>query len=143
MASPNPKLKTKHPKTQIQHYLCCVFTNGHSEQPGYLYSIEHTLRENGSYLKECAAAVMDDNITNFPVFVFHKGEVTWGENITPAGDAEWQIHLTTAEDLIRRGVIELEKAKLFVAGFKSPREFACVLAVAKSEGAHFIFYPYP
>lgn len=121
-----------------------MFNNEHSEQPGYLYSIEHTLRENGGYLKECAAAVMNDNITNFPVFIFHKGEVAWGENITPEGEsAEWQIHLTTAEDLIRRGVIELEKAKLFVAGFKSPRDFACVLALSKTEGAHFIFYPYP
>jgi len=123
-----------------------VFTNEHNdnEQPAYLYSIEHVLRENGAYLKDCAATIMDDNITNFPVFVFHKGEVTWGENITPEGEqAEWQINLTTAEELIRKGIIELEKAKLFVAGFKNPREFACVLAVTKSEGAHFIFYPYP
>jgi hypothetical protein len=121
-----------------------VFTNEHNEQPGYLYSIEHVLRENGTYLKECAGAVMDDLITNFPVFIFHKGEVAWGENVTPEGEqAEWQINLTTAEELIRKGIIELEKAKLFVAGFKNPREFACVLAVTKSEGAHFIFYPYP
>ena len=109
-----------------------------------MYSIEHVLRENGAYLKECAAAVMDDNITNFPVFLFHKGELDWGEDITPEGEsAEWRIHLTTAEDLIRRGIIELEKAKLFVAGFKSPREYACVLALSKTEGVHFIFYPYP
>lgn len=123
-----------------------MFTNEHNEngQPAYLYSIEHVLRENGSYLKECAAAIMDDNITNFPVFIFHKGEVVWGENITPEGEqAEWQISLTTAEELIRKGVIELEKAKLFVAGFKNPRQYACILAVSKSEGAHFIFYPYP
>lgn len=127
------------------YYLCPVFSKEYNdnEQPAYLYSIEHNLKENGDYLKECSAAIMDDNITNFPVFVYHKGELTWGENITPEKNgAEWQINLTTAEDLIRRNVIELEKAKLFVAGFKNPRKFACILALSKEEGAHFIFYPY-
>lgn len=123
-----------------------MFTTEHNDngQLAYLYSIEHALRENATHLKGCAETVMDDNITNFPVFVFHKGEVAWGEDITPEEEsAEWRIHITTAEELIRKQVIELEKAKLFVAGFKNPRQFACVLAVSKTEGAHFIFYPYP
>jgi hypothetical protein len=112
-------------------------------RPEYLFSVEQCLKSNASYLKECALAVLEDEVTHFPVFIFHKGEVTWGENITPDDeDAEWFVHLSTAEELIKRGIIELEKAKLFVAGYKNPRQFACVLAVAKEQGASFIFYPY-
>lgn len=128
-----------------EHYLCPVFKKDHNEQPAFLFSIEHVLKEQADYLKECAGAIMDDLISNFPVFIMHKGEITWGENITGETneDMEWQINLSTAEELIRRNIIELEKAKLFVAGFKNPRAYACILAIDKNEGAHFIFYPYP
>ncbi len=113
------------------------------QKPAYLESIEFILKEHAAYMRECSAGVLDDNITNFPVFIVHKGEIAWGEDIlseTPG--TEWKIHLSTAEELIRRGVIQLEKARLFVTGFKNPREFACILALSKEEGAHFIFYPY-
>ncbi|MCG9910806.1 MAG: hypothetical protein MH137_05830 [Flavobacteriales bacterium] len=120
-----------------------MFKEEEDDRPEYLFSVEQYLKSNASYLKECALAVLEDQVTNFPVFIFHKGEVTWGENITPdAEDTEWFIHLSTAEELIKRGIIELEKAKLFVAGYKNPRQFACVLAVAKEQGVSFIFYPY-
>jgi hypothetical protein len=116
----------------------------HNEKPAYLESISFLLREQGAYMRECSSEVLKNNISLFPVFLIHKGEITWGEDILPeTGDSEWKIHLSTAEELIKKGIIQLEKARVFVAGFKNPEEFACLLAISPNEGAHFIFYPYP
>ena len=116
----------------------------HDEKPAYLESIRFLLREHGAYMRECSKDVLKNNISLFPVFLVHKGEITWGEEIlSETPDSEWKIHMSTAEELIRRGVIQLEKARVFVAGFKNPEAFACLLTISPDEGAHFIFYPYP
>ncbi|MBL0911209.1 MAG: hypothetical protein IBJ09_02465 [Bacteroidia bacterium] len=106
---------------------------------------EAVLQRTWSELQSCAAAILDDNISNFPVFILSRQPVALGENISDRFTEDdldgYFITASTAEDLIKARIIEAEKAKMFVASYKSPRTHACVLAIG-DDGGGFIYFPY-
>lgn len=107
--------------------------------------VESILQNTWSELQGVSAAILDDNISNFPIFVICKTALPLGENIsdrfTEDDRDSFQIMATTAEELIKARIIEAEKAKMFVASYKSPRQFACVLMVSENGGG-FVYFPF-
>lgn len=115
------------------------------DKPAYLESLELIIPACNELLSESSEAIMDDGISDFPIFVFHKGGINLGQDISehaPETASEWYIAASTAEELIKTGIILPEKAKLFVAGYKNPKTHACILAVNEKGDSNFIFYPY-
>lgn len=106
---------------------------------------EAILQRIWSELQSCAAAILDDNISNFPVFILSKQALALGENISERFTDDdldgYQVTASTAEELIKARIIEAEKAKMFVASYKSPRTHACVLAIGE-DGGGFVYFPY-
>lgn len=106
---------------------------------------ESILQRIWSDLQMVSATILDDNISNFPIFVICKTPLALGENISDRLSEDdrdgFQIIASTAEELIKARIIEAEKAKMFVASYKSPRQFACVLMVSDL-GSGFVYFPY-
>ncbi len=115
------------------------------EDNAYLHSLEKELKEHKAMLKETSEAVIRDKITNFPIFVFHKKPFLLGENLLQASKddgIDWNISIVTLEQLIQVGLIPIEKAKLFIANYKNPEKFACVLAIENPNQSFFVYYQY-
>ena len=107
--------------------------------------VESILQNTWSELQGVSAAILDDNISNFPIFVVCKTALPLGENISDRFTEDdldgYQIMASTAEELIKVRIIEAEKAKMFVASYKSPRQYACVLMISENGGG-FVYYPF-
>lgn len=115
------------------------------ERPEFLDSLEEAAAVASDYLKVASEGIISDDISKFPVFVFHQGGIEFGEDITSeasTSETGWFVRATTAEELIKFGIIELEKAKLFIAGYKNPETHACILSVVPPNNIHLIYFPY-
>jgi hypothetical protein len=96
-------------------------------------------------LQSVSSTILDDGLSNFPIFILCKTPLALGENITEQLSEDdldgYQVMASTAEELIKAHIIEAEKAKVFVASYKNPRQFACVLMVSET-GSGFVYFPY-
>lgn len=114
------------------------------EKPDYLESLEKDLKLYKEFIREASETIIQDGVSDYPVFIMHKVPVPFGELILNAEelDAEWSVTATTAEDLIKMGIIQIEKAKQFIANYKPATEQMCLLVLPDVGRANFIFTPY-
>jgi hypothetical protein len=54
----------------------------------------------------------------------------------------WSIFASTTEDLIKAGIIQVDKARFFITQYKPVKEYICLFVVASETEAGFIFVPY-
>lgn len=110
-----------------------------------LKQVEQVLRMRASDMKEASENLIRDEITKYPVFIISQTQVAFGEPLpdsNPATDL-WHVRVVSTEMLIEKGIIPLEKAKNFVASYKSAAAFMCLLVVPEPpERPGFIFAPY-
>lgn len=110
-----------------------------------LEQVAYHLQLHGKTLQDLALQLLSDEVTRFPVFVFSQSPVALGESIPDLSEAQhgWYMKIVTTEQLIEKGVIPLEKAKHFVASFKSPQDYICLLLIPHApQSPQFIFAPY-
>lgn len=114
------------------------------EKPDYLESLEKDLKLYKESIREASETIIQDGVSDYPVFIMHKVPVPLGELILNADelDAEWSVSATTAEDLIKTGIIQIEKAKQFIASYKPAAEQMCLFVLPGDGRANFIFIPY-
>lgn len=108
-----------------------------------LHSLRTDLLMLADSLQEIAAEVVEEGVSNYPVFIAHRHSISIGEPVFTKADVntEWDIHLSTLDELQTKKVIPAEKTASFVANYKDYKKFACVL-VLEPEGANFLFFPY-
>lgn len=116
-------------------------TNMNTEQ---MQLLQEALKVASDAMKDAALGIVEDEISNFPIFIAHKEPVMLGEPLSTGIEkiSDWKLRATTAEELLKIGVIEPDKAKIFVAGYKDFRTHACILAIFSAQDQSFIFYPY-
>ena len=114
------------------------------EKPEYLQSLEKDIQLFKESIREASESIIQDGISSYPVFIAHRIPFFMGEIILDKEEliTEWSISATTAEELIRQGVIQVEKAKFFISNYKPAQEYMCLFVVPSEEEAHFIFIPY-
>jgi hypothetical protein len=114
------------------------------EMPDYLESLEKDLKLYKESIREASETIIQDGVSDYPVFIMHKVPVPIGELILNADelDTEWSVSATTAEDLIKAGIIQIEKAKQFIATYKPATEQMCLLVIPDYKRANFVFIPY-
>ncbi len=94
-------------------------------------------------LGEAADAILDQDVSKYPIFVIHKfDELTLGLSLLQRLEPviHWSIQASTLEELVTKQLIEMEKVDHFRQVFKDPHEYLC-LFVLLDTGAHFIFLP--
>jgi hypothetical protein len=114
--------------------------NGKKESP--LKSLETDLVLFSDSIKEIAEEIIEE-LSKYPIFIAHQHEAKIGELIIDKDElsTDWNIHASTLEEFIEKGIINSEKQEFFKQNYKDPNKFICVFVMVP-EGANFIFYPY-
>lgn len=108
--------------------------------------LQEDLRIYRPQLAEAANTVVDQEVSNYPIFLAYPGEDnTIGVGIpvfsAPTGRGQvWSIHLTTLEELVTRQIVLQDKVDNFREVYKSRQNAICFLIFTDGE-ARFGFVP--
>ena len=108
-----------------------------------LDSLKKDLEYYKPAIKEVSTEVIEKKLSNYPIFVAHQAAVSLGEVILDKNDynTNWTINATVLEELVEKGVIQLNKQDDFKTIYKNPKEYICIFLISE-KGGNFIFYPY-
>jgi hypothetical protein len=114
--------------------------NSRKESP--LKSLETDLVLFSDSIKEIAEDIIEE-LSKYPIFIAHQHEAKIGELIIDKDElsTDWNIHASTLEEFVEKGIINSEKQEFFKQNYKDPSKFICVFVMVP-EGANFVFYPY-
>jgi hypothetical protein len=117
--------------------------NNNQKKDSPLRSLEVDLRLYSESIREIAVEIMVEGLSGYPIFVAHQHEVKLGELILDKEElnTDWNIHASTLEEFVEKGIIKKELKQRFIDSYKNPHEFMCVFAIVP-EGANFVFFPY-
>lgn len=117
-----------------------------TEVSEHLRKVEEDIKVVKEAIKEASQAVVKDGVSNFPIFVAYKEYFPFGEKIVDNQDEElgltYSFNVSTAEDFIKNGVIAMDKAKFFIASYKSVDTHFCLFVVNEKGDSNFVFVPY-
>ena len=111
----------------------------------------HQLREDlGPYLPllaQAADAVVDQGVSNYPLFVAYHGEEVAALGLPvlregTVGGSAWSINVSTLEELVTRNVIGTERVDNFRQLYRGRRGYLCFL-IWQEDTANFAFLPRP
>ena len=106
-----------------------------------------TLKEDihiiGSYMKEFSNHVIEQEISEYPVYVaFLDGTKLGKPFFTREGHKlHWNYNVTILEEFVSKKVVERDKVDEFMNSFGDPLERACILVLMEEEGG-FVFVDY-
>jgi hypothetical protein len=116
-----------------------------NNRPSYpiLDSLEKDIQYYKSAIKEVADEVLDNQLSEYPVFIAHELPISLGEMILDKDDfsRSWSISASTLDELTENQVIQEDKQEEFKKVYKNPREHICIFLISE-KGGNFIFYPY-
>lgn len=112
----------------------------------HLKKVEEDINVVKEAIKEASQTIVKDEVSNFPIFIAFKNYFPFGEKIVDNQDEElgltYSFNVSTAEDFIKNGIIAMDKAKFFVASYKSVDTHFCLFVVNEEGDSNFIFVPY-
>ncbi len=108
-----------------------------------LKSLEADLKLYSESIKEIATEILNEGLSEYPIFVAHQHEVALGELILDKSELNrsWSIQASMLEEFVEKGIIHKEKKDRFIKQYKNPNEYMCLFVIVP-EGANFVFYPY-
>ncbi|MFD2162509.1 hypothetical protein ACFSJU_08895 [Paradesertivirga mongoliensis] len=108
-----------------------------------LKSLEADLKLYSESIQEIATEILNEGLSEYPIFVAHQHEVSLGELILDKNDlnTQWSIQASMLEEFVQKGIIHTEKKERFIKQYKNPNEYMCLFVIVP-EGANFVFYPY-
>lgn len=91
-------------------------------------------------MREAADTIIDENVSDYPIFVVHQQEVELGIPIAERGKVKgnWSINASTMEEMISKNILKEEKVDSFKTIYKSPKTHLCCFVLSEL-GAQFIF----
>jgi len=104
--------------------------------------LEEELRSYKKALSQAADTILDERVSNYPIFVAHKGEASLGIPIIKQEEVSgnWSINASSLEEFTAKKLIREDRLDDFKAVYKDPEEWLCLFVVDET-GAHFIFLP--
>lgn len=114
------------------------------EKPAYLDSLQKDLELFKEPIMEASLSIVGEGVSDYPVFIASKEFFPIGELILDKEELQttWSIFASTTEDLIKAGIIQVDKARFFITQYKPVKEYICLFVVASETEAGFIFVPY-
>lgn len=115
------------------------------ERPSHpiIDSLEYDLKFYNDAIKEVANEVLNNNLSEHPVFIAHEVPISIGELILDKQDFDrsWSISAITLEELVEAQVIESDKQDEFKKIYKDPKQYICIFLISE-KGGNFVFFPY-
>lgn len=107
-----------------------------------LFLIEEQIKKFKLILNKASEAMLEQNISQYPIFVMHKQVISIGLSLIERGkhDSDWSINVSNLEEFIRKQLIFDNKAEEFKQTYKDPTQNLC-LFVLSDLGAQFLFLP--
>lgn len=104
--------------------------------------LEAELKPYLSVMGKAADAILDQDVSSYPIFVVHQHTVDIGLPLIEKaeGEANWSVNATTLEELATKKIVEMSKVEDFKEVYKDPEDQLC-LFVLSDLGANFIFIP--
>lgn len=111
------------------------------DRPKY-QQLEEELKPYAALMGKAADAILDQNISNYPIFVVHQYQLDIGIPllVNEPGGPKWSIHASTLEELATKNVIDMSRVDNFRKVYKNPEEHLCLFVLSEL-GANFIFIP--
>jgi len=108
-----------------------------------LLTLESDIQKIGETLQEASETIINENISNYPLFVAHQHAVAIGIELFDKDQQgiNWSFNATTLEEMVAKKIVEVAKLEDFKAIYKSPEEFVCIF-ILDDDSSEFIFYPY-
>jgi len=95
-----------------------------------------------SLMAEAFEGVITEGVSKYPVFIFHKQEVTVGLEIADrhqiAGD--WSVNISTLEEFYIKGLVTIEQVEEIKSKIAGDHPRYCCLVLAEEKGS-LIFLP--
>lgn len=93
-------------------------------------------------LREARRTILDQDVSLYPVFIFHQQEIELGIEIADRHKVRgnWSVNASTLEEFVAKQVIEEDKLEDLKEKFTSPEDAYCLFVLSEM-GAQFIFLP--
>ncbi len=87
-----------------------------------LKSLETDLVLYADSLKEVADEIIAEELSKYPIFIAHQHEMSIGEIVIDKNEmaTEWNIHASTLEEFIDRGIVKKDREDFFKQNYKDP-----------------------
>lgn len=104
--------------------------------------INDELRIYKGVLGKAADTIIEQEVSEFPIFVVHKHAVEIGIEIVNkdnvAGD--WSVNASSLEEFVTKQIIQPDKIDDFKSIYKNPQSDLCLFVLSEL-GAKFVFIP--
>lgn len=106
------------------------------------YQLEEELKPFAEAMGKAADAILDQDVSNYPIFVVHQYEVDIGIPLLVKGPEGpgWSVNASTLEELATKKIIEMSRVDNFRKVYKNPEAYLCLFVLSEL-GANFIFIP--
>jgi len=104
--------------------------------------LEKELSPIRGVMAQAAEVIMDQDVSEFPIFVVHGNLVDIGINIVDKETTRgsWSVNASTLEEFVTKQIIALDKVEDFKILYKSHQGDLCLFVLSEL-GANFIFLP--
>ncbi len=114
-----------------------------SQESLLVKTLENELQKYNGVFREVADTTMNNDVSNYPIFVAYQKSVEIGISLISREQANtfWSYNISTLEEFVTKRIISDEGLDNFKQVYKDPNKFIC-LFIIEAKGAAFIFYPY-
>jgi len=103
--------------------------------------LEYELSPYKSFLSKTSDAVLDQDVSQYPIFVVHQQGINVGIPLeTDHIEGDWLVNASSLEEFATKQLIESSRIDDFKAVYKNPKSFLCLFVVVEGS-ANFIFIP--
>ncbi len=108
-----------------------------------LENLRVELKKFESVLGKAADTILDQEVSSYPIFVFHRGETQLGVPIIEAQESHthWSVNASTLEEFATRRLIRSDRLDDFRRIYKDPRTHFCIFLLEADNAARFVFLP--
>ncbi len=112
------------------------------DSAGYL-RFQEEVKPYLNMLKEASRTIIDQEVSSYPIFVFHVSDIEIGIELASAETIKgnWSIRASTLEEFVSKRLIEDARLEAFKDTYKDPEKYFCLFVVEPDQSAQFIFIP--
>jgi len=111
--------------------------------PTILESVRNDVAQVGDDLKTIASQVIEEGISEYPIFVVAQELIGFGRQIFDRDEVSlnWFFYASLLEEFLKKEIISKEGVKEFQKVYDDPLKRACIFIITP-EIAQFVFVPY-
>lgn len=103
----------------------------------HLRAFRDSLHRYRTLLREAWEGVLQEDVSKYPVFIFHRQEVNVGIPIAERKEhgADWSVNVSTLEEFYIKGLVTIEQAEEIKRKLGSTPAFYCCLVIGQETGS--------